>query len=61
HQLRPHLDTQRSWEWNYGRTPHFSYRSGTISADIRHGIITESSVTNIVGKRYSPRLMAGPS
>ena len=57
YQLRPHLDTQRSWEWNYGRTPHFSYRNGAISADIRHGIITDSSAT----KRYSPRLMAGPS
>lgn len=60
HQLRPHLRAQRSWEWNYGRTPHFSYHNGAISADIRHGIITDSSVANIVGKRYSPRLMAGP-
>lgn len=60
HQLRPHLDTQRSWEWNYGRTPHFSYRDGTVSAEICHGIITDSSVASIVGKRYSPRLMAGP-
>ena len=59
-QLRPHLHTQRSWEWNYGRTPHFSYRDGTVSADIRYGIITDSSVTSIVGKRYPPRLMADP-
>ncbi len=60
HQLRPRLDTQRSWEWNYSRTPHFSYRDGTVSAEIRHGIITDSSVASIVGKQYSPRLMAGP-
>ena len=59
-QLRPHLHTQRSWEWNYGRTPHFRYRDDTFSADVRHGIITDSSVASIVGKRYTPRLMADP-